>query len=165
MKRVEILDRVLSYKTPVIELTGGEPLLQPGALPLMKDLADAKKTVLIETSGERDISEIDSRVHRIVDLKAPSSRESHRIRWSNIEHLSIRDEVKLVLADRNDYEWARKITDSHRLYEKVGSVLFSPVFGVLEPQLLIKWIIEDNLPVRFQLQLHKIVWGPETQGV
>ena len=165
LQRSEVLARALSFDTPLVELTGGEPLLQPGALPLMKELADAGRTVLLETSGERDISAIDPRVHRIVDLKAPASGESHRVLWSNIEHLGPRDEVKFVLADRADYEWARAAIERHELHERAGHVLVSPVFGRLEPRDLVAWVLEDKLPVRFQLQLHKVVWSPETQGV
>lgn len=165
LPRSEVLARALAPKTPIVELTGGEPLLQPGALPLMKELADAGRTVLVETSGERDIAGVDPRVHRIVDLKAPASGESHRMRWSNVELLTARDEIKFVLADRNDYEWARDAVRSHRLHERAGHVLVSPVFGSLEPRELVEWILADELPVRFQLQLHKVVWSPDTQGV
>lgn len=165
MSRADVLARALAFGTPLVELTGGEPLLQPGALPLMKELADAGRTVLLETSGERDISRVDPRVHRIVDLKAPGSGESHRIRWSNVEHLGPRDEVKLVLADRADYEWARDVIARHRLHERAGQVLVSPVFGSLAAHELVAWVLEDKLPVRFQLQLHKVVWGEHAQGV
>ena len=165
MQRSEVVARALAFDTPIVELTGGEPLLQPGALPLMRELADAGRTVLVETSGERDLSGIDPRVHRIVDLKAPGSGESHRVRWSNVELLGPRDEVKFVLADRVDYEWARDVLRAHRLHERAGHVLFSPVFGSLPPQELVAWILADKLPVRFQLQLHKVVWSPDAQGV
>ncbi|MBI2389557.1 MAG: radical SAM protein [Deltaproteobacteria bacterium] len=165
MPRSEAVARALAFDTPLVEVTGGEPLLQPGALPLLNELADAGRTVLLETSGERDISGVDPRVHRIVDLKAPGSGESHRIRWSNVEHLGPRDEVKLVLADRADYEWARDVIARHRLHERAGAVLVSPVFGSLAAQDLVAWVLADKLPVRFQLQLHKVVWGEHTQGV
>ena len=165
MARSDVLARALSFGTPLVELTGGEPLLQPGALSLMTELADAGKTVLLETSGERDISRVDSRVHRIVDLKAPSSGEAARNRWENLPLLTQSDEVKLVLGDRADYEWARDVVRDHRLDERVGEVLVSCVFGALEPQRLVGWIVDDALPVRFQLQIHKYVWEPTTQGV
>jgi 7-carboxy-7-deazaguanine synthase len=148
-----------------VELTGGEPLLQPDALPLMRELADAGRTVLLETSGERDISEVDPRVHRIVDLKAPASGESARNRWENVPHLRKSDEVKMVLADRADYEWARAKLAEHDLASRVSSVLVSAVHGKLDPRQLVEWILEDKLPVRFQVQVHKYVWGADTQGV
>jgi len=165
MKRREVHARALAFDTPLVELTGGEPLLQPGALPLMRELADAGRTVLLETSGERDISAVDPRVHRIVDLKAPGSGEDARNLWSNVEHLTKRDEVKVVLRDRADYEWAREKILTHRLHERAREVLLSCVHGSLAPKELVAWILEDNLPVRFQLQLHKVVWGADTQGV
>jgi 7-carboxy-7-deazaguanine synthase len=165
MSRAEVLAKALSFDTPLVELTGGEPLLQPGALPLMRELADAGRTVLLETSGERDISEVDPRVHRIVDLKAPASGESARNRWENIAHLRKTDEVKIVLADRADYEWARAKIAEHALASRVSSVLVSAVHGKLDPKELVAWILEDKLPVRFQVQVHKYVWGADTQGV
>jgi 7-carboxy-7-deazaguanine synthase len=165
MKRTEVLARALSFDTPLVELTGGEPLLQPGAIPLLSELADAGRTVLLETSGERDISRVDPRVHRIVDLKAPASGESHRNLWSNLDHLTKNDEIKLVLADRADYEWARDVVREHRLDARVRDVLMSCVHGSLDPQQLVAWILEDKLKVRFQLQMHKVVWGADKQGV
>jgi 7-carboxy-7-deazaguanine synthase len=165
MSRAEVLEKALSFGTPLVELTGGEPLLQPGAIPLLRELCDAGRTVLLETSGERDISEVDSRVHRIVDLKAPGSDESHRNRWENIAHLTKRDEVKVVLADRTDYEWARAVLAEHRLAERVNAVLLSCVWGELDPKDLVQWVLEDDLPVRVQLQMHKVIWGADTQGV
>ena len=165
MTRAEVLDEALSFGAPLVELTGGEPLLQPGAIPLLRELCDAGRTVLLETSGERDISEVDPRVHRIVDLKAPGSGESHRNRWENIEHLTKRDEVKFVLADRTDYEWAMDVIEEHGLCERVNEVLLSPVWGELDPQDLVKWVLQDDLPVRVQVQMHKLIWGADKQGV
>ncbi len=165
MQRSEVLARALAFDTPLVELTGGEPLLQPGSRPLMTALADAGRTVLVETSGERDIAGIDPRVHRIVDFKAPGSGESHRNRWSNVEHLTKRDEVKLVLASREDYEWARAVIIAHRLADRAGHVLVSPVHGAIDAKALVAWMLEDKLPARFQLQLHKYVWGADAQGV
>ena len=165
MKRGDVLARALSFHTPLVELTGGEPLLQPGALPLMRELADAGKTVLLETSGERDVSHVDARVHRIVDLKAPASGESHRNRWQNLPLLTPRDEVKMVLADRADYEWARDVVRRHRLHERVGHVLLSCVFGSVGANDVVKWMMEDALPAKFQLQMHKYIWDPKAQGV
>ena len=163
LSRAEVLERALSFGTPLVELTGGEPLLQPGAIPLLKELCDAGRTVLLETSGERDISDVDPRVHRIMDLKAPGSEESHRNRWENIEQLSTRDEVKIVLADRADYEWARAAIREHDLAERVNAVLLSCVWGELDPQELVGWVLEDSLPVRVQMQMHKVIWDADTQ--
>ncbi len=114
---------------------------------------------------ERDISRVDPRVHRIVDFKAPASGESHRNLWSNVDHLGKRDEVKLVLADRKDYEWARDVIRTHRLAERAGHVLVSPVFGAVDAKDVVAWMLEDHLPARFQLQIHKYVWSKDTQGV
>ena len=165
MPRAGVLDRALSFQTPLVELTGGEPLLQAGTLPLLRELCDAGRTVLLETSGERDIAPVDPRVHRIMDLKAPGSEESHRNRWQNIEHLTPRDEVKMVLSDRGDYEWAKRTLETHDLVGRVNAVLLSCVWGELDPKDLARWILEDRLPVRMQIQMHKVIWGPEAQGV
>lgn len=163
--RRELVAEALATGTPLVEVTGGEPLLQPGTLPLLRELCDAGRTVLLETSGERDITAVDPRVHRIVDLKAPGSGEAHRVRWENLAALTPRDEVKLVLADRRDYEWAREVIRRERLDERAGQVLLSPVHGVLDPRELVAWMLEDRLPARFQLQLHKLVWGADATGV
>jgi 7-carboxy-7-deazaguanine synthase len=165
LTRAQVLERALAFETPLVELTGGEPLLQAGVLPLMRELCDAGKTVLLETSGERDISGVDPRVHRIVDLKAPGSGESERVRWQNLEQLRARDELKIVLRDRADYDWARDVLRREGLAERVREVLLSPVHGVLDPRELVRWVLADKLPVRVNLQLHKYVWGPEQQGV
>ena len=165
LSRADVLEKALSFGTPLIELTGGEPLLQAGAFPLLRELCDSGRTVLLETSGERDISEVDPRVHRIMDLKAPGSDESHRNRWENIEHLTQRDEVKVVLADRADYEWAKGIIEEHGLVERVNAVLLSCVWGELGPKDLGQWVLEDHLPVRVQIQMHKVIWDADTQGV
>ncbi len=161
----DVVEEALSKQTPLVELTGGEPLLQAGALPLLRALCDAGKTVLLETSGERDISKVDPRVHRIVDFKAPGSGELERNLWSNVEHLTVRDEVKFVLADRDDYEWSRAVIREKGLSSKAGQVLLSPVHGQLDPKDLTRWILEDALPVRLQVQIHKYIWSPDTQGV
>lgn len=165
MAREDVLAQALAPETPLVELTGGEPLLQPGALPLLRELCDAGRTVLLETSGERDVSAVDPRVHRIVDLKAPGSGESHRNRWENLAVLTRRDELKLVLADRADYEWARDVIRRERLAERVGHVLLSCVHDALPPRDLVAWMLEDRLPARFQLQMHKVVWDPDARGV
>jgi len=163
--RADVLNAALSFGTPLVELTGGEPLLQPGAIPLLEELCDAGRTVLLETSGERDISEVDPRVHRIMDLKAPGSDESHRNRWENIEHLTKRDEVKVVLADRADYDWAKRVIEDHDLASRVNAILLSCVWGELDPKDLVRWVLEDSLPVRVQLQMHKVIWDADRQGV
>ena len=165
MARAEVLEKALSFGTPLVELTGGEPLLQAGAIPLLRELCDAGRTVLLETSGERDISQVDPRVHRIMDLKAPGSGESERNRWENIADLSKRDEVKVVLADRVDYEWAKAAVEQHDLAARVNEVLLSPVWGEIDPKELVKRVLEDALPVRVQIQMHKVIWDADMQGV
>jgi 7-carboxy-7-deazaguanine synthase len=165
LPRTEVLERALALGTQMVLVTGGEPLLQPGCWPLLAELCDAGKTVLLETSGERDISGIDARVHRIVDMKAPGSGEHQRNRYENLALLSGRDQVKFVLADRADYEWARELILRTQMATRAGEVLLSPVHGELDPKLLVNWSLEDALPVRIQLQLHKYIWSPQTQGV
>ena len=161
----EILDAVLAFDCPLVEITGGEPLLQKNVLPLMTALCDAGKTVLIETSGAHDLSPIDPRVHRIMDLKTPSSGECARNLLSNISNLAPRDEVKFVIGSREDYEWSRGMVREHGLASRCGTVLFSPIFGKIEPRDIVEWILADKLPVRFQLQLHKFIWDPAAKGV
>jgi 7-carboxy-7-deazaguanine synthase len=170
MARREVLARALAEGTPLVELTGGEPLLQPGARLLMTELCDAGRTVLIETSGEADVSGVDPRVHKIMDLKAPGSGESHRNRWENLAHLGPRDEIKFVLAGRADYEWMRAVIRDRALGDRAlgdrgPSLLASTVWGSLLPRDLVAWVLEDALPVRVQVQLHKVIWGAEVQGV
>ncbi len=161
----EIIEKVKSYNCKLVEITGGEPLLQENSLKLMKRLCDENFTVLLETGGHRDISKVDPRVHIIMDIKCPGSKMSHKNRWENINYLSKKDEVKFVIKDRTDYEWAKEVIKKFNLTEKVGAVLFSPVFGEIEPVVLVGWILEDKIPVRFQLQIHKYIWSPETRGV
>jgi 7-carboxy-7-deazaguanine synthase len=161
----EIVAAVLGYKCPLVEITGGEPLLQPNVLPLMTLLADAGCSVLLETSGAHDISRVDPRVHRIMDLKTPGSGEVQRNLFSNIEHLTSRDEVKFVIGSREDYEWSCGQLQEHRLAERCHAVLFSPIFGRIDPREIVDWILADNLPVRFQLQMHKFIWTPTQRGV
>ena len=165
LARAEVLEAALAHTTPLVEVTGGEPLLQSGVLPLMTELCDAGKTVLIETSGERDIGGVDPRVHRIMDLKAPASGEHTRNRWENLALLTALDEVKIVVRDREDYEWARDVVLREQLHQRVGHVMVSPVHGQLDARELVKWILADRLPVRVNLQLHKFIWGADTQGV
>ena len=161
----EILDAVLKFDCPLVEITGGEPLLQKNVLPLMKMLADAGRTVLLETSGAHDISAVDPRVHRIMDLKTPGSGEVERNLWSNIEHLSARDEVKCVIGSREDYEWSRDKVQAFNLSKRCHAVLFSPIFGRIDPREIVEWILADKLDVRFQLQMHKFIWTPTQRGV
>ena len=161
----EITTEVLKFDCPLVEITGGEPLLQKNVLPLMSALADAGKTVLLETSGAHDISKVDLRVHRIMDLKTPGSGECERNLWSNIQHLTKRDEVKFVVGSREDYEWSRDKMREHNLSERCHAVLFSPIFGRIEPREIVEWMLADNLRARFQLQMHKFIWSPTTRGV
>ncbi len=161
----DVLAEVLAIDCPLVEITGGEPLLQKNVLPLMARLCDAGRTVLIETSGAHDISGIDPRVHRIMDLKTPSSGECARNHWENIPHLGPGDEVKFVLGSREDYEWAATQIREHRLAERVRAVLLSPVFGRIDPRDIVAWMLADKLPARFQLQMHKFIWDPRTKGV
>jgi 7-carboxy-7-deazaguanine synthase len=161
----EIVDDVLAYDCPLVEITGGEPLLQRNVLPLMAMLADADRTILLETSGAHDISAVDPRVHRIMDLKTPGSGEAERNLFSNIDYLTSRDEVKFVIGSREDYEWSRAQVRGHRLAERCRAVLFSPIFGRIDPREIVEWILADKLPVRFQLQMHKFIWTPTQRGV
>ena len=161
----EVLAEVLAFDCQLVEVTGGEPLLQKNVLPLMASLCDVGRAVLIETSGAHDISAIDSRVHRIVDLKCPDSGECGRNRFENIPLLTGRDEVKFVIGSRGDYEWAREQIRSHDLGSRCASVLLSPVFGRIEPREIVDWMLADRLQARFQLQMHKMIWEPRARGV
>ncbi len=154
-----ILDQVASYQPHYICVTGGEPLAQPNCLPLLEQLCDAGYSVSLETSGAMPLDEVDTRVSRVMDLKTPDSGEVDKNRWENVPLLQPHDQVKFVLCSRQDYEWAKFKLDEYRLAERVEDVLFSPSFGQLEPRQLADWIVEDNLPVRFQLQIHKLLWG------
>src|SRR5881392_2611684 len=161
----EIVDRVEELHCPLVEVTGGEPLLQKNVLPLMSILCDAGHTVLLETSGAHDIAEVDPRVHRIMDLKTPGSGEVGKNLWSNIDHLASRDEVKFVMGTREDYEWACEKVRRYGLASRCHAVLFSPIFGRIDPRQIVEWILEDKLNVRFQLQMHKFIWSPAQRGV
>ena len=154
----QILEQVGSYGARQVCVTGGEPLAQKNCLPLLAALCDAGYEVCLETSGALDISGVDARVSRIVDLKAPGSGESTKNRWANLGLLTARDELKFVLRDRADYDWARQ-TISERNLDAICPLLFSPVQGEIDPTALAEWILADRLPVRFQLQLHKLLWG------
>src|SRR5437762_10031548 len=156
----EIVERVTAFGCPLVEITGGEPLLQKNVLPLMTMLADARHTVLLETSGAHDISLVDQRVHRIMDLKTPGSGECQRNLFSNIQHLTPRDEVKFVIGSREDYEWSREQVTRFGLSQRCRAVLFSPIFGRIDPREIVEWILADRLPVRLQLQMHKFILTP-----
>jgi 7-carboxy-7-deazaguanine synthase len=165
----DILARVASFDCPTVCVTGGEPLAQQGCRTLLTALCDAGYSVSLETSGALDISGVDPRVSRIVDLKAPGSGESERNRWENLDDLRPIDEIKIVLASRADYEWAKEIiagrqqksAPAGRRLSDICTVLLSPVWDTLPPAQLAEWILQDRLPVRFQLQLHKLLWGAE----
>ena len=159
MTLASILEQVAGYQPQYICVTGGEPLAQPNCLPLLKQLCDAGYSVSLETSGAMPLDEVDTRVSRVMDLKTPDSGEVDKNRWENIPLLQPHDQVKFVLCSRGDYEWAKFKLDEYRLAERVDDVLFSPSFGQLEPRQLADWIVEDNLPVRFQIQIHKLLWG------
>lgn len=160
-----IVAQVRNYGGKLVEVTGGEPMLQKDVHALFAALLADDYTVMVETSGEQDLSAVDPRVIKIMDLKCPGSGEVARNRWSNIECLTRRDEVKFVLADRRDYEWARTVIAERDLVRRVNAILLSPVFGALEPASLAAWMLEDRLPVRMQLQLHKHIWDPAARGV
>lgn len=159
----DILREVAQYQAQYVCVTGGEPLAQKSCPDLLKALCDAGYSVSLETSGAMDISPVDARVSVIMDIKTPGSGEESKNLWANIAHLKAKDEVKFVLADRADYDWAREILEKYQIVKK-SPVLFSPVYKTLPPADLAKWVLEDRLPVRMQLQLHKILWG-EKPGV
>lgn len=160
----EIVKKVKSYNCKLVELTGGEPLLQKESIELMKILADEGFDVMLETNGSIDISRVDKRVKIIMDLKGPSSKETDKNLYENIDLLKNTDEVKFVIADKKDFDWAKKTVEKYRLDKKV-IVLFSPSFGNIAMEELVKWILKDNLNVRFQMQIHKYIWNPEMRGV
>lgn len=157
----EIATQVRGFGVRHVTVTGGEPLAQPGAIPLLVNLCDAGFTVSLETSGALDVRGIDSRVVKILDLKTPGSGEVSRNLWSNLAHLNGKDQVKFVICDRSDYEWAKLKCDEYGIYERAAEVLFSPSTGQLAPAKLADWILGDRLPVRLQVQLHKLLWGDE----
>lgn len=161
----ELVAQVEAFGPRLVCVTGGEPLLQAHVHSLMARLLDAGFEVTLETGGHRDVSGVDPRVHRIVDLKAPGSGEAARNHWPNFDILGPRDEVKCVLASREDYLWALDKVRSLALHERVRAVLFSPVHGRLAPEALAGWIIADGAAVRLQLQLHKYLWGADARGV
>ncbi len=159
-----ILDAVRAYECPLVEVTGGEPLAQPQTLELLKVLCEQDFTVLLETSGALDTSGVDPRVRIILDVKCPASGMTERMHWANVERLRSQDEAKFVVQDRTDYDWAKDVVARYRMLDRC-TVLFSPVFGRLDPQRLAEWVLADRLPIRFQLQLHKHIWAPDMRGV
>jgi 7-carboxy-7-deazaguanine synthase len=161
----EVVDRVREYGCDVVEITGGEPLLQKEVYPLMERLLHEGRTVMIETGGHLSADEIPAGVVRVIDIKCPGSGESAKVHWPNLERLRSSDELKFVIKDRTDYEFARDVVSKHDLLTRCAAVLFSPVHGVLQARQLAEWILADRLPVRLQLQAHKYIWSPETRGV
>jgi 7-carboxy-7-deazaguanine synthase len=161
----EVVAEVERYACPTVEVTGGEPLLQQDVYALMSRLLQSGKRVLLETGGHRSIEHVPAGVIRIVDVKCPGSGESDKVDWANLHRLSATDQVKFVVKDRQDYEFARQLVVGEQLSERAGCVLFSPVHGVMNPRQLAEWILADRLPVRLQLQAHKYIWSPDARGV
>lgn len=161
----DIVARVKAFACPVVELTGGEPLLQKNVYPLMERLLAEGLTVMLETGGHISVERVPPGVVRVIDVKCPGSGESHRTDWTNMDRLVATDEVKFVIKDRIDYDFAKDAVTRHALVGRVGAVHFSPVHGVLEARQLAEWILQDRLVVRLQLQVHKFIWDPQTRGV
>jgi 7-carboxy-7-deazaguanine synthase len=164
MTFAEILKIIESFQCPLVEITGGEPLIQKNVIPLMQLLCDKGYEVLLETAGHFDISHTDPRVKKIMDIKCPSSGETEKMLWSNIAHITDRDEIKFVVGNQEDLDWAKEIIDKYDLCRKCN-VLFSPVFGKLDNLELAKWLLQNHLPARMQIQLHKLIWEPHIRGV
>jgi len=158
MSVTAVLDKVADYKPRYVTVTGGEPLAQKACLPLLSTLCDAGYSVSLETSGALDVSHVDSRVSKVMDLKTPGSGEMEKNLWANFDYLTPHDELKFVLCDEKDYQWAAEVIELHDLSQKCP-ILFSPVHGELDPALLAAWILRDHLPVRLQIQVHKLLWG------
>jgi 7-carboxy-7-deazaguanine synthase len=161
----EVIETVEAYDCPLVEITGGEPLLQEDVYELMERLMARGRTVMLETGGHRPIARVPPAVVKIVDVKCPGSGESGKNHWANLEQLAPHDEVKFVVTDRADYDYARDVIARHDLARRSVAILMSPVHGVLDPRLLSEWVLADHLPVRVQLQLHKFIWSPTTRGV
>lgn len=161
----DVLTSVEEYGCPLVEVTGGEPLLQDEVYPLMQSLLDRGRTVLLETGGHRSTERVPEQVVTILDVKCPGSGEAHRNDWSNLDRLRAHDQVKFVIKDRADYEYAREVVRSRGLEQRASALLFSPVHGALDPKQLSDWVLADRLPVRVQLQIHKYIWDPNTRGV
>ncbi|MDA1094562.1 MAG: radical SAM protein [Acidobacteria bacterium] len=161
----QVMDAVSAYGCDLVEVTGGEPLLQEGVYELMDRLLAAGATVMLETGGQVSVARVPAAVVKIMDIKCPGSGESDKNLWDNLPLLTARDQVKFVIADRADYEFARDVLCQHKLDTQCGAVLLSPVHDVLQPVTLAQWVLADRLPVRVQLQLHKYLWAPDTRGV
>lgn len=161
----DVIAQVEAYGCPTVEITGGEPLLQPDVIPLMSRLLERGYRVMLETGGHRSVAGVPAGVIRIIDIKCPGSGESARNDWSNLSLLTPLDQVKFVLADRADYEFARDVIAREHLADRCGAVLLSPVHGELALKPLAEWMLADRLPVRLQVQLHKYIWDPQTRGV
>jgi 7-carboxy-7-deazaguanine synthase len=166
----DIMSTVEAFGTSLVEITGGEPLVQRHAFTLARRLLDTGYTVLVETSGAVDVSPLDPRAHKIMDLKCPASGEAARNLWSNLDHLTARDEVKFVINDRSDWEWSCEVIREQRLDARLRegtlrALLVSPVWGGLDLEAFASWVLESGLPVRMQIQLHKLIWGPDAKGV
>lgn len=161
----EVIAEVEQYDCPLVEITGGEPLLQDDVYPLMEQLLARGRTVMLETGGHRPITRVPRAVVKILDVKCPASGEAGRNDWGNLDALAPHDEVKFVIQDRADYEFARDVIGRYDLASRSAAVLLSPVHGVLEPRLLSEWMLADGVAARLQLQLHKYIWPPDTRGV
>jgi 7-carboxy-7-deazaguanine synthase len=161
----DLVAEVDQFQCDLIEITGGEPLLQDDVYSLMDHLLASGRTVLLETGGHRSIERVPREVIKIVDVKCPGSSESHRNDWENLNRLAAHDEVKFVIKDRADYEFACDVVERHHLAGRCAAVLFSPVSGVLDPKVLAEWMLADGVPARLQLQLHKLIWSPDQRGV
>jgi len=161
----DILERVESFDCPLVEITGGEPLLQEGVYGLMSELLRRGKTVLLETGGHRSTERVPADVVTILDVKCPGSGEAGRMDWTNLDRLRPHDEVKFVVKDRADYEYARDVIARHDVARRAAAIHVSPVHGVMNPRTLSEWVLADRLPARVQLQLHKYIWEPDTRGV
>jgi len=160
-----VLAEVDAFGCSLVEMTGGEPLLQEDVYPLMEALLARGRTVLLETGGHRSTARVPTTVITILDIKCPGSGESDKTDWANVERLRIHDEVKFVIKDRRDYEYARDVIARHELARRAAAIHLSPVHGVMDARSLAEWVLADNLPVRVQLQLHKYIWDPATRGV
>ena len=161
----DVIGEVERHNCQTVEITGGEPLLQDDVYPLMERLLGSGRTVMLETGGHRPIDRVPAAVVKIVDVKCPASGESARNDWANLDRLAPHDEVKFVVQDRADYEYARDVIACHDLSGRAAAILMSPVHGVLDPRVLSEWMLADRLPARLQLQLHKFIWHPGTRGV
>ena len=162
---VEVLAEVATVNCPLVEVTGGEPLLQEDVYPLMRSLLEQGRTVLLETGGHRSTARVPAAVVTILDVKCPGSGEAHRTDWTNLERLRPHDEVKFVVTNRGDYEFSRDVITKYRLEQGAAAVHLSPAHGVMDLRLLSEWVLADRLPARIQVQLHKYIWSPATRGV